>query len=92
MKRAQLRVEAHVAMKAADALDYGPLGEGGGPSEVEPGAAEGLAELAGSEEWWARLYVVATMTKHPELRNERVLSQFGADPHQIVRRAAAAVK
>jgi hypothetical protein len=52
-----------------------------------PEANTELAKLAKHKQWWARLYVVWTMRRHPELRQTDVLQQLASDSDPQVNKA-----
>lgn len=52
-----------------------------------PEAREELTKLAKGE-WWARLYVVWIMRKHPEIRQDDLWNRLSKDSEEIVKEAA----
>ena len=53
-----------------------------------PEAKQQLEKLANHSEWWARLYVVHIMRRHPELRISEVQEKLCEDSNELVSRAA----
>jgi len=57
------------------------------PHVVEPVAAEQLAKLSRSKNWWARLYVAEIMCQHEGFRQPEIIQRLKKDDHPLVRKA-----
>jgi hypothetical protein len=53
-----------------------------------PEAMAELEKLANHEQWWARLYVVHIMRRHPELLQDHILRKLAEDENELVSKAA----
>jgi hypothetical protein len=53
-----------------------------------PEAMAELEKLANHKQWWARLYVVHIMRRHPELLQDHILRKLAEDENELVSKAA----
>jgi hypothetical protein len=60
------------------------------PDDRASYAANTQLKLLSEMDWWARLYVVYIMRRHPELRRDGVLKELAEDQHELVREMAQA--
>ncbi len=59
--------------------------------EVDADAVEQLQRLSNHPQWWARMYVPATMRRHKSFRSVELLERLEGDPHPQVAALAKAV-
>lgn len=55
------------------------------PTAPDPAASAELEKLSHNDRWWARLYVAALISVHPELGNTGLIARLGADNNVLVR-------